>query len=337
MEGTPAPPLALTPKGLSAMPRNHGFATGGKKTSTAENTASASASVSEDFEVVRLDEQSSVVRIEGAELPFRLDDAGAWVEAEALGAWLGYERPRDARKLALRLKNDGIINDSDICATVAQNHGERGRPAREVWLRRGGALKLAAKSETPRANALLDLIVTVFEAVFDGKSPRTDPSVIAAIGELRSLVCTQSEQLAAYAKRAEEQDQRIRSLQSQVANDVGEVSAEWVKVNVLAPITRIARLEAGSDDVNAVRRARRSVENRVRNVVCFNGRGTAWIHYPRDAQLIRILQRTLATMEQGALDKLSAKAREQAETRAKAEVEARMKQLGLFDGLKNAS
>ena len=319
------------------MATKHSSAGGFKSGSAAGNSASASASVSENFEVVRVDNEMAVVRFSDAELPFRLDDAGAWVEAEALGRWLGYSRPGDARKLSRRLKSDGILNDSEFLATVAQNPGERGRPAREVWLSRGGALKLAAKSETPRANALLNLIVAVFEAVIDGRSTRTDPTVMAAIGELRSLVCTQSEQLAAYAKRTEEQEQRIRSLQTQVANDVGEVSAEWVEQNVRTPLHRIARIEAGCDDTKAVSRARRSIENRVRNIVCFNGRGSAWIHYPRDAQLIRILQRTLATMEQAALDKLSASARERAEAKAKAEVELRMKQLGLFDGIKLAS
>lgn len=312
------------------MATEHGSAGGFKSGSAARNSASTSASVSESFEVVRVDAQSSVVRVDGAELPFRLDDAGAWVEAEALGAWLGYARPRKAKELALQLKKDGILNDSEVCPLRGQTTSAGGRPAREVWLSRGGALKLAAKSETPRANALLNLIVAVFEAVIDKRVAVNDERVMAAVSELRSLA-------TGLARQVETQAQEIRQLRASYANDVGEVSAEWVEQNVRTPLHRIARIEAGCDDVTAVRRARRSVENRVRNIVCFNGRGSAWIHYPRDSQLIRILQRTLATMEQAALDKLSAAARERAEAKAKAEVELRMKQLGLFDGTKLAS
>jgi len=311
------------------MAREHRSQVGFNSSSAAENIASASASVSESFEVVRLDEQSSVVRVEGAELPFRLDDAGAWVEAEALGQWLGYARPRKAKEFALQLMRDGILNDSEVCPLRGQTSSVGGRPAREVWLSRSGALKLAARSDTPRARVLLDLIVRVFEAVLDRKVV-VDSATLEALRSLRAL----TEGLAVQVKT---QAQEIKQLRAAAANDVGEVSREWVQSNVLAPLVRIARLEAGTDDSAAVRRARRSVENRVRNIVCFNGAGSAWIHYPRDAQLLRILQRTLATMEQAALDKLSKRAREQAEARAKAEVELRMKQLGLFDGTRLAS
>lgn len=118
--------------------------------------------------IERINDHSIVAHIPGADLPFRTDEKGvAWVEAEALGVWVGYAHPADARKLAARLRKSGVLNDSEVFATVAETSRAGGRPARELWLTREGALKFAARSDTPRAIALLALIVDTFVAVMD--------------------------------------------------------------------------------------------------------------------------------------------------------------------------
>lgn len=101
-------------------------------------------------------------------LPFRVDpDGTARVEAEALGAWLGYARPRKARERAQWMKDQGILSDFEVCPVLGQTP-RGGRPRTELWLTRRAALKLAARGETEKAKEILDLIVDVFLAVAGG-------------------------------------------------------------------------------------------------------------------------------------------------------------------------
>lgn len=132
--------------------------------------------------VERIDDTHAIAHVGAFDLAFsREQESGWWIEAEDLGRWLGYERPRDARKLASRLRIEGFLNDSEFCATVAQTTGGLGRPAREAWLSRKGALKVAARSDTPRAKELLDAIVTVFEAVIESRVSKTHDPVASAL------------------------------------------------------------------------------------------------------------------------------------------------------------
>jgi hypothetical protein len=81
-----------------------------------------------------------------------------------LAAWLGYERPRDIRKLIER-HADAL----GVCATVAQTSGpDGGRPTEVYLLREDQVLYLVAKSETPRASELLKMMIQVFIAARRG-------------------------------------------------------------------------------------------------------------------------------------------------------------------------
>lgn len=129
-----------------------------------------------------------VARVPGADLPFRTDEqGGAWVEAEALGAWVGFSRPRKARDLVKRLLALKILNNSEVCTVVGQTSIAGGRPARELWLTREGALKFAARSDTPRAIALLDSIVRVFVAVVGGPPAANDNATEVTAAEVLEL------------------------------------------------------------------------------------------------------------------------------------------------------
>lgn len=93
-----------------------------------------------------------------------------------LGAWLGFERPRDIRKLIERWSSapEGSSGSPPIApigrATVARSFSGRGRkaahetPVTEYWLTRAEAVFLIVKSETSRALALTDHIIEVFLA-----------------------------------------------------------------------------------------------------------------------------------------------------------------------------
>lgn len=72
-----------------------------------------------------------------------------WLDLD-LGKWLGFEQPRDIRKLIQR--HDANLLKTGICATVAQINDGPGRPATENWLSFPSCLYLCAKSQTEKAN-----------------------------------------------------------------------------------------------------------------------------------------------------------------------------------------
>ena len=206
-----------------------------------DETTKTTAPAAEAITVQVIDARQRIARVGQVDLPFRLDEHGQpWIECEPYGRWLGYARPRDARKLAQRLREDGIINDSEFRATVAQSRG--GRPATEVWLTRKGAAKLAARSDTPRAIAMLDVIVSVCDAVVSGRAPDSAPDLSPgtlllqqvgnalqqAIGRVVELE-QQQRAVSARVDHAEtwaaEQTRRIAALEARTARAPGGISA----------------------------------------------------------------------------------------------------------------
>lgn len=76
---------------------------------------------------------------------------------------LGFDRPRDIRKLIER--NKAELERFGICATVAQNHsGGRGRPTNEYWLNEEQSLLIATLSETEKAAEVRHMLIKVFVA-----------------------------------------------------------------------------------------------------------------------------------------------------------------------------
>lgn len=186
--------MALLPPEALGLPLERGLSLVRKTVEVFRRMADQNSKVNNPASITidRLKDGSIVAHVPGADLPFRTDEQGvAWVEAEALGAWVGYKRPADAREMAFRLYRTGILSDSEFFRTVRQTPGERGRPAREHWLTREGALKFAARSDTPRAIALLDFIVRVFVAVLEGRRAANDNATelnAAEVLELRNEI-----------------------------------------------------------------------------------------------------------------------------------------------------
>ena len=75
---------------------------------------------------------------------------------------LGYERPRDIRKLIER-HMDTLI-EFGKCATVARFSGERGPAADAYLLNEEQAIYIATQSDAPNAKAVKILVVKVFSA-----------------------------------------------------------------------------------------------------------------------------------------------------------------------------
>ncbi|MGB0956605.1 MAG: hypothetical protein ACPGZP_11500 [Panacagrimonas sp.] len=82
---------------------------------------------------------------------------------------LGFERPRDIRKLITRLLRDGFLNDSEVRATVAQTSKVGGRPGTEYHLTETACFLVTMKSETAIANAVCRQLVEVFQAYRSGQ------------------------------------------------------------------------------------------------------------------------------------------------------------------------
>jgi len=81
------------------------------------------------------------------------------------GRFLGFRQPRMIRKLIKRLADEGRLGQV-ICDTTSQNPASdgtgRGRPGGTFYLTEGQALKVAARSETPAADTVLDQMIAVF-------------------------------------------------------------------------------------------------------------------------------------------------------------------------------
>jgi hypothetical protein len=78
-----------------------------------------------------------------------------------LGAALGFERPRDVRKIIERNKSE-LSMHGEVCATVAQTSARGGRPSTEYLLNEPQALLLCMFSRTACASEVRRELIRVF-------------------------------------------------------------------------------------------------------------------------------------------------------------------------------
>ncbi len=170
---------------------------------------------------------------------------------------LVYRRPEKIRDLIRRLISDGKLNDVEVFTTAGKTSG--GRPAREYWLTEAQALKVVAKSETAKADALLDEVIRVFMLAVDGLLPQAlDPKLIAehtaplreALGHQHALIVAQSRDLDIV--RAEN-----RTLREQQTNGtIPGMAADWIReqIAVIAPMMAMLGWCPRKQTVRAARR-----------------------------------------------------------------------------------
>jgi hypothetical protein len=108
---------------------------------------------------------------------------------------LEFSRPRDIRKLIRSLATAGKLNDLHHRDAAARADGQvAARPEREYWLTEAQALKVVAKSETAKADAILDEVIRVFILARKGLLPQQlaprpyDPASLAVIAEAARAV-----------------------------------------------------------------------------------------------------------------------------------------------------
>jgi len=171
---------------------------------------------------------------------------------------LGFERPRDIRKLIERVWSEG--QRPAIRATVARK-GPGRRPEGEYWLTEAQILKVCARSETPVAEAILDEMIAVYMLARRGLLTPTPPSFDA-------------EALA----RMIDEALRARLASMNPTHD-GPVLHNDDRAVVLDPILTLAKRVAGGDATTRdVMRARGRIESRVRKAVQWFSR---WCLLPR--------------------------------------------------------
>ncbi|MBF0877239.1 phage antirepressor KilAC domain-containing protein [Gluconobacter cerevisiae] len=120
-----------------------------------------------------------------------------------LATCLGFDRPRDIRKLIKRYEAE--LCRMGRCATVARRPETGGHTVIEHYLNEEQALFITAKSETTAATKITIEIVTQFAAFKRGEiAPPETPEQLAlrALTGLQSVVEKQREQLALAAPKA---------------------------------------------------------------------------------------------------------------------------------------
>lgn len=108
---------------------------------------------------------SLAVVVEGLRFTIDASDEPRVLDLQ-IGERLGYDRPRDFRKLIRRLERLGVLRPGehfDARDTVAQTSG--GRPTREYLLNEAGVLTAMTRSEKPPAIAVVSNMVAAFRAV----------------------------------------------------------------------------------------------------------------------------------------------------------------------------
>lgn len=88
-----------------------------------------------------------------------------------LGRRLGYERPRDIRRVIARCIKDGMLSDYAVRADPARTSAgpKGGRVAREYWLGRKSAFMVTGQASTPRAKVFQVAVMEVFDLFVQGK------------------------------------------------------------------------------------------------------------------------------------------------------------------------
>jgi hypothetical protein len=157
---------------------------------------------------------------------------------------LGYANPHDVRKLIRRMIAGGSLSDVAVFATTAKTSG--GRPGSDFWLTEAQALKVAAKSETEPADALLNEMIRVYMLARRGALPGS-----VTMEQLLFVVSEQSKHLLVTVERlagvVESALRRIDALEARPANTTTDgpgIGRHKAKESILAPILDIARRKA---------------------------------------------------------------------------------------------
>lgn len=206
-----------------------------------------------------------VVRdIGGWLLAFSAGDEEPRIRDIDLAVRLNYATPIDIRKLIRRMIGDGKISNVKVIATVAKTSG--GRPGSEYWLTEAQALKVAARSETEPADALLDEMIHVFQLARRGQLPTQQP----AFSEERLITLLDRHADLVAAKVLAKLDEKP------LTGTVGGAGGREIKCK----LRRYGYLMAGAGSTKDVKSWRSSADTELRAKLGHTGAGSAWDELP---------------------------------------------------------
>lgn len=182
---------------------------------------------------------------------------------------LGYQKPYDIRPLIERMIADGSLNKSDVFRTARKNNLCKGRPGKEYWLTRTQALKVASRSETPPADALLDEMIRVFELALDGKllAGANTQLIVSRLGQLERAVLDTQKQTQEVAQALVPLTNEVKLLK--IRPNATLSHEELSNFERLRESVAVERVHGGLNP--SLRSANRWVQNLVRDTADWNG------------------------------------------------------------------
>lgn len=177
------------------------------------------------FTLERVGDDAFVARIDAHEVHLSTPGGTPRTRDLDLAAWLGFERPRNIRKLIRRMEAEGKLTGIDWRSTVGRqstgNGASREFAVTEAWLTREQALLVAAQSDTPQAWAVVRMMARVFDAVVEMlRAPARGPD----LGDLRTMLAEAVDR-ATEPLRRELADLRERSAPSLLGESIGRGTA----------------------------------------------------------------------------------------------------------------
>ncbi len=153
-------------------------------------------------------------------VPERFEDGEYRVRDLDLAERLGFERPRDVRKLIERNRDE--LERYGRCASVAHRPPGGGPIATEHWLNEPQAVLICIKADTLRSEDVRQEVITVFIACRHGQIAPASPNIELILAEQLSPIKNGIDRidgnvvhLAAHARRT---DERLSAIEGKVTN-----------------------------------------------------------------------------------------------------------------------
>jgi hypothetical protein len=222
------------------------------------------------------DDAQFITNINGYALCSSWADGLGRIRDEELAERLDYGRPRVIRDLIRRLEREGKLNNIHQCRTVRlRADGRPSKPATVYWLTESQALKVIAKSETAKADAILDEVIAVFVAWRHGRWPANDNGLVEAVAAIAGTVAKLVVAVDSVAKR-------VSFLETHITTN-GMISGPRL-CELRASIRLIARLETEGGKWSSTSRASADIYRELREVSGWGGKGQPWQELPQQLE-----------------------------------------------------
>jgi hypothetical protein len=209
----------------------------------------------------------SLVQIEGWTLAAGgFDDGRARVLDIELAQHLEFAEPLAVRRLIKSLRTAGKLNDVAVVHVPSKTSG--GRPATEFWLTEAQALKVVAKSETARADAILDELIRVFLLLRD-HAKQAPPPVNFDASALERL-----------ERRFDALLETVSTVMKTVSALAGATIPPHEACTLLREVREIATLKVTRGIAKNENSARRQIYNRLSGALGWFGTGRNWRALP---------------------------------------------------------